>query len=223
MSLISQGNDGPNTFPSSVFVSQDQASCTHVFIHRDHVRPPLMPAYDGLYRVLHRALTFTLDVNGREDVVAADRPKPAYIATALPEVEVIYRKTPTPIKHYMLAVVVIVAQQFSGVDLIIVYATGPMHARSRSTPYDELIVLAFVQLVMTAGAIQLLDRAGRVIPLAVSVTLCTATVLLGTVSYGMSSTAASPAGSWAFGLNFASKLKRLDPRGYDTNGYAFTY
>lgn len=67
--------------PQSVFVSQDLHDCSHVFVRRDQIRPPLTPAYDGPFRVLHRTpKTFTLDINGREDVVAADRLKPAYIA-----------------------------------------------------------------------------------------------------------------------------------------------
>ncbi|KAH6946702.1 hypothetical protein HPB50_014616 [Hyalomma asiaticum] len=64
----------------SVFVSQDLHDCSHVFVQCDQMRPPLTPAYDGPFRILHRTpKTFTLDINGREDVVAANRLKPAYI------------------------------------------------------------------------------------------------------------------------------------------------
>ncbi|XP_077491940.1 uncharacterized protein LOC144102581 [Amblyomma americanum] len=68
--------------PQSVFIGQDLASYADAFIRLDDIRPPITPAYDGLFRVLHRAQkTFTLDVNGREDVA-----KSAYIDTPLPVV-----------------------------------------------------------------------------------------------------------------------------------------
>lgn len=69
----------------SVFVSQDLSSCTHVFMGRNAARRPLTPAFDGPYRVIERhPKTFTLGVNGRQDVVAADRVKPAYVACLRP-------------------------------------------------------------------------------------------------------------------------------------------
>lgn len=69
----------------SVFVSQDLSSCTHVFVRHDAARRPLTPAFDGPYRVIERhPKTFTLDINGRQDVVAADRVKPAYLASLRP-------------------------------------------------------------------------------------------------------------------------------------------
>ncbi|KAH6943054.1 hypothetical protein HPB50_014431 [Hyalomma asiaticum] len=49
--------------PQSVFVSQDLHDCSHVFVRCDQIRPPLTPAYDGPFRVLHCApKTFTLDI-----------------------------------------------------------------------------------------------------------------------------------------------------------------
>ncbi|KAL1472031.1 hypothetical protein MTO96_039583, partial [Rhipicephalus appendiculatus] len=67
-------------YPQFVFVSQDLHDCSHVFVRRDHIRPPLTPAYDGSLRVLHRTpKTFTLDING-QGVMAGDGLKPAYIA-----------------------------------------------------------------------------------------------------------------------------------------------
>ncbi|CAN7941268.1 unnamed protein product [Ixodes hexagonus] len=68
-----------------VFVSQDLEACSYVFLRRHQVRGPPVPAYDGPLRVLDRqAKTFTLDINGRRDVVTIARVKPACIATISP-------------------------------------------------------------------------------------------------------------------------------------------
>ncbi|XP_037515262.1 uncharacterized protein LOC119391670 [Rhipicephalus sanguineus] len=95
----------------------------------------------------------------------------------LEEIEVIYVKTPTPLRHYMLAVMVIVLQQFSGVNMILTYATGPMHTTSSLTSRHFYIILAIVQLVCTGLASQMLDIFGRVKPLAVSVTICACSMM----------------------------------------------
>ncbi|XP_077528379.1 uncharacterized protein LOC144140046 [Haemaphysalis longicornis] len=62
----------------SVFVSQDFSSCTHVFVRHDAALRPLTPAFEGPYRVIERhPKTFTLDINGSQDVVAAHREEPS--------------------------------------------------------------------------------------------------------------------------------------------------
>ncbi|XP_037565028.1 solute carrier family 2, facilitated glucose transporter member 8 [Dermacentor silvarum] len=100
----------------------------------------------------------------------------------LQAIEVIYVKSPTPVCHYILAVMIIVLQQFSGVNMIMHYATGPLLTTSTSTSRDFYIILASVQLVTTALTSMLLDMFGRVKPLAVSVTVCTCSmVALGSV------------------------------------------
>ncbi len=61
-------------------ISPDLWSCTHVFIRHDAHRKPLQPPYDGPYRVLDRAnKNFTVDINGRKDLVSLDRLKPAHL------------------------------------------------------------------------------------------------------------------------------------------------
>lgn len=67
-----------------VFVSNDLPTSTHVFLRRDAIKPPLTAPYDGPFEVLERKnKTITIRVNGRTEVVSADRLKPAYIATTL--------------------------------------------------------------------------------------------------------------------------------------------
>ncbi|XP_064482774.1 uncharacterized protein LOC135395588 [Ornithodoros turicata] len=62
----------------------DLASCTHVFVRCDAVRKPLQPPYTGPHLVLRRSPNFyTIQLNGREDTVALERLKPAYV-NALP-------------------------------------------------------------------------------------------------------------------------------------------
>ncbi|KAH6932959.1 hypothetical protein HPB50_011098 [Hyalomma asiaticum] len=103
------------------------------------------------------------------------------------EIEAIYAMTPTPLIHYMLAVLVMVVQQFSGVNTILLFASGPLHAGFGYASDDTLLVLSFLQFVTTAIAAQLLDALGRVKPLAVSVVVSTSSVMaLGGVYFSVS-------------------------------------
>ncbi|XP_037564628.1 uncharacterized protein LOC119444275 [Dermacentor silvarum] len=74
-----------------VFVSRDLASSSHVFVRRKDIRTSLTAPYESPFKVLGRTdKTFTLRVNGRTDVVAIDRVKPAYmpnssVSVSLPE------------------------------------------------------------------------------------------------------------------------------------------
>ncbi|XP_075744083.1 solute carrier family 2, facilitated glucose transporter member 8-like [Rhipicephalus microplus] len=61
------------------------------------------------------------------------------------EIEAIYTKTPTPLIHYMLAVLVIVVQQFSGVNTVLLYASSPLHAGFGYDSDDTLLLLASLQ------------------------------------------------------------------------------
>ena len=64
---------------TNVYVSPTFKSCSHVFIHHDAVRKPLQKPYDGSYKVLkHTDKHFTIDINGRNEVVSTDRLKPAF-------------------------------------------------------------------------------------------------------------------------------------------------
>ncbi|KAF2353763.1 hypothetical protein FHG87_015482, partial [Trinorchestia longiramus] len=61
------------------FVSEDLSTCTHVFLRRDCVRPPLVPPYDGPFLVLKRSRKFYKIQQQHDKVtVSIDRLKPAY-------------------------------------------------------------------------------------------------------------------------------------------------
>ncbi|KAF2343927.1 Integrase catalytic core, partial [Trinorchestia longiramus] len=61
------------------FVSEDLATCTHVFLRRDCVRPPLVSPYDGPFLVLKRSRKFYKIQQQHDTVtVSIDRLKPAY-------------------------------------------------------------------------------------------------------------------------------------------------
>ncbi|XP_075539389.1 facilitated trehalose transporter Tret1-like [Dermacentor variabilis] len=89
--------------------------------------------------------------------------------------------------HYMLAVLVMLVQQFSGVNAILLFACGPLHAGFGYASHDTFIVLSCLQFVTTAVAAHLLDAVGRVKPLVVSVVVSTGSVMaLGGVYFGVS-------------------------------------
>lgn len=75
------------------FVHKDLATCTHVFVRNDIVRSPLVPPYDGPYKVIRRDNKhFTIQMQLRTTVVSIDRLKPAYL---LDEDETSARQQPT--------------------------------------------------------------------------------------------------------------------------------
>ena len=68
----------PRTSRSFVAPALEQA--THVFIRIDAVRRPLQPPYEGPFRVLKRTEKYyVVDIAGRHDSIAIDRPKPAFL------------------------------------------------------------------------------------------------------------------------------------------------
>lgn len=72
-----------NISPSKLFIQKDLATCTHVFLRNDSVRPPLSPPYDGPYEVLERnRKCYKIQLPLRTAVVSTDRLKPAHVDSA---------------------------------------------------------------------------------------------------------------------------------------------
>lgn len=62
------------------FVQKELSICTHVFLRIDAVSPPLTPPYDGPYKVITRKPnTFIINIRGKNQEVAIDRLKVAFI------------------------------------------------------------------------------------------------------------------------------------------------
>ena len=84
----------PQSPPS--YIDPKLQTCTHVFVRCDKVRQPLIPPYDGPFRVLSRTpKVFELDLNGRHDRVSIDRLKPAF--TEVNEQRIATHPTPLPV------------------------------------------------------------------------------------------------------------------------------
>ena len=82
------------------YVSPHLTSCTHVFVRHDAVKRPLQKPYDGPFRVLKRSNKhFTLDMNGREDVVSIDRLKPAFQELTTSDSVMVDFTSPQPTAH----------------------------------------------------------------------------------------------------------------------------
>lgn len=65
------------------FVQPSMASCSHVFVRVDSVRPSLTSPYDGPYPVIKKSSkTFTVEVKGRRKEVSIDRLKAAFLSPA---------------------------------------------------------------------------------------------------------------------------------------------
>ncbi|GFW62341.1 integrase catalytic domain-containing protein [Trichonephila clavipes] len=79
-----------------VFIYPGLLEATHVFLHRDMLRRPLQPPYDGPFKVLQRNdKVFFLDINGKRVSVSINRCKPAiFINTE--EVQLPQTKNETP-------------------------------------------------------------------------------------------------------------------------------
>lgn len=70
----------PRSSRRKTFVSQDLTGCSHVFVRKDAVQPPLTQPYQGPCRVLRRTrITVTIDRNSTVDSATIDRVKPAYL------------------------------------------------------------------------------------------------------------------------------------------------
>ena len=61
-------------------MSSDLSHCTHVFARQDAVRWTQQQPYHSPHKVVERgAKTFTVDVNGKQEVISLDRLKPAHM------------------------------------------------------------------------------------------------------------------------------------------------
>ncbi|GBL97274.1 hypothetical protein AVEN_84972-1 [Araneus ventricosus] len=59
--------------------------CSHVFVRKDWVKPPLSPPYDEHYKVLLRqGKTFTLLISSRQATISIDSLKPAFLESKIP-------------------------------------------------------------------------------------------------------------------------------------------
>ena len=70
----------PRSPERHVYLPRELRDASHVYIRRDGYKPPLVPPYDGPFAVARRTdKTVTVLRNGREDIIAIDRVKPALI------------------------------------------------------------------------------------------------------------------------------------------------
>ena len=59
--------------------------CTHIFVQKDTVLRTLQQPYHDPHKVVERgAKTFTVDVNGKQEVILLDHLKPAHIEDLAP-------------------------------------------------------------------------------------------------------------------------------------------
>ena len=62
------------------FQYKELDTCSHVFLRRIAIAPPLTALYDGLYKVVARSgRVFKVLIKGKVEMVTADRVKPAHI------------------------------------------------------------------------------------------------------------------------------------------------
>ena len=77
-----QGLQATPTRPQSptTYVDPRLKQCTHVFLRCDRIRKPLQPPYEGPFKVLNRSdKSFTILLNGKEEIVSIDRLKAALV------------------------------------------------------------------------------------------------------------------------------------------------
>ena len=77
-----QGLQATPTRPQSptTYVDPRLKQCTHVFLRCDRIRKPLQPPYEGPFKILNRSdKTFTILLNGKEEVVSIDHLKAVFV------------------------------------------------------------------------------------------------------------------------------------------------
>ena len=65
-------------------ISNDLATCTHVFVRNDAVRKPLHPPYNGPFLVVGWRKHYTIDYKGQPTTISLDRIKVAHPDSAPP-------------------------------------------------------------------------------------------------------------------------------------------
>ena len=81
-------------------ISNDLATCTHVFVRNDAVRKPLQPPYNGPFLVLKRSPKhYTIDYNGQPTTVSLDRIKLAHLDSTLTQDRELTFLQPHPLHH----------------------------------------------------------------------------------------------------------------------------
>ena len=84
-----------DTQQHNIFQFKEIATCTHVFLRRIAIAPPLTAPYDGPYKVVARSgRVMKILVKGKVETVSLDRVKPAHLECEPTTGTTIQRKTP---------------------------------------------------------------------------------------------------------------------------------
>ena len=85
-----------DTQQHNIFQFKEIATCTHVFLRRIAIAPPLTAPYDGPYKVVARSgRVMKILVKGKVETVSLDRVKPAHLECETTTGTTIQRKTPS--------------------------------------------------------------------------------------------------------------------------------
>ena len=86
----------PRDTQHNIFQFKEIATCTHVFLRRIAIAPPLTAPYDGPYKVVARSgRVMKILVKGKVETVSLDRVKPAHMECEPTTGMTIQRKTPS--------------------------------------------------------------------------------------------------------------------------------
>ena len=84
-----------DTQPTNIFQYKEIATCTHVFLRRIAIAPPLTAPYDGPYKVVARSgRVMKILMKGKGETVSSDRGKPAHLECELTTGTKTQRTTP---------------------------------------------------------------------------------------------------------------------------------
>ena len=84
-----------DTQQHNIFQLKEITTCTHVFLRRIAIAPPLTAPYDGPYKVVARSgRVMKILVKGKVETISLDRVKPAHLECEPTTGTTIQRKTP---------------------------------------------------------------------------------------------------------------------------------